>query len=288
MTWWEREYNQERDESRGVIPRLPPLLSRTLLGVHVAAFVLMLLLWNSDGRFIVAAISLSDKSLSPWGILFHPFASVEFFPVLFTVITIWAFGTLLEERLGRGRFLAIYFAGNLVAGVAFYFFARFFPRLSAMPLDYPVGALAGWTLAAYRSYDSEQGSLLGMMMPVSRIILIFAGFTLILTLLVHQASAAGWLLAALVGALAALGVQSVPALEGAFFPIASSRARPRPARPGRRLPGPRTPLVSAVPDIDDILAKISRDGLSSLSPAERERLEAARQSRLHQSNPANR
>jgi hypothetical protein len=87
--------------------------------------------------------------------------------------------------------------------------------------------------------------------------------------------APGWLAALIAGGLAAPAVQLLPG---------APTRRQRPPRPvvtpsvPFEVPPPAESLDE--PDIDDVLAKISRSGLTSLSPAERERLEAARQAKL--------
>jgi hypothetical protein len=86
--------------------------------------------------------------------------------------------------------------------------------------------------------------------------------------------ATGWLIAAAAGSLAWPAVS----LLAGVTPRARGPRTPRTLGEPRRSDEPEPSAADAV--LDEILAKISREGLDALTPAERERLEAARRAKL--------
>jgi hypothetical protein len=141
----------------------------------------------------------------------------------------------------------------------------------------PAGALAAWVLAAWRNLSDEMVSVFGRLTTVAKTVAIGAAIIAGLIFFQQGPAATGWLIAAAAGSLAS------PLVESIRRPQRRTTGVPWVPRdgvgPAGRAHGAAEPGVDDRA-LDELLAKISRDGLDSLTPAERERLDAARRSKL--------
>jgi membrane associated rhomboid family serine protease len=276
MSWRDRDYGDGEYGEPGAIRRhfrAPPPVSLALLLLHAAAFVLLLALQVRTGGAAVRVMALTGSDPHPAAIALHPFATTGVLSLLFVVLALWSLGGRLEQRLGRWRLLGLYITGNAVAGAAYFAVARLQPGLAVVPLDYPVGALAALCAAAWRHLRTDDVLVFGRVTSVAKVYAISAGIVAALALLGGQAGALAWLAAAVVGA----GV--APLLDGLEHVLGNRRRVLQPARRRRAVSVARG-TAQAEPDIDPILAKISRSGFDSLTRSERNLLEKARQAKL--------
>jgi len=277
--WQERDYS---DESYGEPVsttgglRRPPNGTLALMIIHGAAFVLMLMLRHGNGEAIVAMCALSGETAHPLGILLHPLATADVLRAAFVVLALWSLAGRLEPRMGLLRLVVLYVAGNLMAGGVYFGVALGLPTLATAPLDYPVGALAALCLTAWRQLRHDLVQVLGRVMSIATIYAICAGIVVVLAFAGAREGALAWLLAAAAGAGSA--------------PLAA-RWSSGPRRPRRVRQVVRPSIPPAIiqpppdePDVDDILAKISREGIGALTDAERDRLERARRAKLRRSH----
>ncbi len=200
-------------------------------------------------------------------ILLHAFAANGAFQALLMIVSIAALGGLVERRVGPLRTAVLALAGSALAGLAFFSVGRLAPPLAEYPLVAPFGALAAMGVCAWHVADSESVSVFGTLMGLRRVLLITAGVLVGLALFAAGAGAFAWLAALAAGG--ACAPLSLIALSPGLPTRRRARTAPK-ARTGRESP------TLDVPEIDEILAKISRSGLGSLSDAERDRLDAAR------------
>lgn len=280
MGWQDRDYSDEAygdpvSTRWGIRPPLSATLALMIL--HGAAFLLMSALKYGDGQAIVAQCALSGDTASPLGILLHPFGTTSLFAALFVVLALWSLGGRLQPRLGVRRLIVVYVVGNVAAGAAYFGAARLLPALAAMPLDYPAGALAGLCVLAWRRLRDEAVQVLGRVTTAAKVYAICGAIVVVLVFLEARAGAGAWFAGALAGGLSAMLVESPLTLARP-----RRRATHRVVRPS--IPRPAVPPAAPdEPDVDDLLAKISREGLTSLTTEERQRLEAARQAKLRRS-----
>ncbi len=287
MGWQDRAYSDPSyDGSPSVVGgiRRPRGVTLALMVLHGAAFLLMHMLLAGEGEFVVrmmtlgemsAALGTAEVAVHPLGIFLHPLATTRWLSVLFVVLALWSLGGRLAAVLGAGRLIGLYVAGNVVAGVAFYGVALAAPRLAVATLDYPVGALAGLCLVAWQRLRQQPVMVFKWMTNAGKMYAICGVIVAGLVVLRSGLGAAAWLAAAAAGVgVAALGQQ----WTGSWLP--RWRRRRRVVRPSIPRPTAR-PLATDDPDIDDLLAKISRAGLDALTDEERQRLEEARRAKLH-------
>ncbi|QOJ13426.1 MAG: rhomboid family intramembrane serine protease [Planctomycetia bacterium] len=308
MGWQDRDYSHpwERWESRQSFqhnrPRLPrrsPLVMG-LIGAHLMAWVLMLMFQSdASGAGIPQRLAISAESAAPHAILTHPYSTVSPFDVLFTSLLLYLLGAHVVERIGTRAALLTYLAGNLAAGLAGLIVARGAPGLALLPLNSPTGALSAWLMALWLVARFEGVVLGGRFVPARTLIsVVFVAATLLM--LAFNRAGGAMLACASIGGLAGapLGASIGRLLASLGRPRLRLRveeqepARPRATRRGAAAVRPSVPDrvaeadaprpgaepdVQDVPDIDDILEKIRREGRAALTPAEIERLEAATQ-----------
>ena len=296
MSWQDRDYSDETygepvGTSSGL--RRPPAATLTLMILHGAALLLMLMLRSSqDGPALLQAIALRGDGAHPLGILLHPLATSSLLTAAFSILAIWSLGGRLEPLCGARWLVLTYVVANLVAGTAYFGFAQGLPQLATTPLDYPVGALAAYCLTAWRRFRREQVLVFGHLTSLAKMYAICAAVVAGLALIAAREGAVAWLLAALAGAAGSVALERMsPWLRE----VVRSRPRPQRSTTPRLRPVARRPqdsrtsvslanAIPPIPDVDDILAKISREGLHALTAEERERLEAARVARLRHPN----
>ena len=281
MGWQDRDYDEptwrEPGLGRGYF-RAPPRGTAVLLCLHAAAFILLLIITGRNQPGLAARLALSGSGTHPVGLLLHPLATREPISLLITLLVIWLLASRLEHQHGLRRTLGLYALGNLYAGVIYFLLARAWPASAALELDYPAGAFAAWCLTAYRDVSHTTVTVLGRVRRASHVAAFGLAAITALMLILHGLGAIAWLAALAGGAVAELGWHRWAAIVG----HAAHRHR-KPAGPHPLQGEPEARPSVEEPDIDDILAKISRSGLDSLTDEERRRLDAARRAKLQRS-----
>lgn len=304
MGWEDRSYSQGaeyREESAQIRSLIPPRATLLLLGFQFTGWVIFTYLVLGRGVdptwFILAespntsAVALEQLAarhhVEPIAILLHPLAAKGPVQMLVILLAIWSLAARVEQNSGPARMIAGYIGGNLLAGVAFFAFARISPALASYELVAPLGAIAAWSAAAWQWQQYEALNIFGMEVSMRRMVL-FAGLIVIAVGLVQAGGGAmAWIIALVAGAAAG------PLVDMGFAVAANRITAPRRVarvvrRPTTRRVRPSIPPAPVATetddDIDEILAKISRSGIGSLSEDERQRLERARLARLGRDN----
>lgn len=281
MSWQDRDYSQYLDDGPTVFSSRPLRRNRAALALlifHAACAVALISLLIAGTRLSEDFLAVSAAAPHWWTILTHPIASTDFFRVLLTLLILWTIAPRIEEMFGRSRLLQSYILGNLAAGAVFFGVARLRPAWTAQPLDYPVGAGIAWLVLFWQAARHEITMIAGRQMRMGNVIAVVGGVLLLLTLAIGGTGSIGWMLAATVGG--AVGIWQ-PLQLNIRMPRKRQPATSRPRTPAR-LHVVNTTDEPAEDDaeIDEILKKISRDGITSLSESDRAKLEAARQSKL--------
>ncbi len=274
MGWQDRNYGNESygdsvSTTRGL--RRPPNAALTLMILHGAALLLVLMLRGDANTGVVSA--LTDARIHPAGILLHPFATVSLFSIVFVLLALWSLGGRLESRLGAARLVELYVLGNLLAGAAYFGIVQALPTVAAVELDYPVGALAAMCVCGWQHLRQDPVQILGRVTTAGTMYAVCGAIAVGLVVLGKPMGALPWVAAAAVGGAAA------PLVE--FIVHQRAVRRSRVGRSRRPISSPKSrPVARDEPEIDAILAKISRSGLDSLTEAERAQLDAARRAKL--------
>ncbi len=264
MGVWDRDYAQpERANAPQPWPiSRPPPAALGLLVVHGLAFLIAVGMRN-DAEAAASTLALHTPPNAWYAVLTHAIASANLISVLSTAYVIWALGGWLERRGGGAYMLTLYACAIVGAGVTYRLLAQ--TGMPAAELDHPLGVLASWAFVTARLARHEAVPLFGRVFTMPQIIGGIAALMLLFMMLAHGAGAGILIASAVAGAATAPLAIALHAVM-----VRKPRNRTRQAAP---------PPVSE-PDIDDVLAKISRQGIDSLTADERRRLETARRAKL--------
>jgi membrane associated rhomboid family serine protease len=271
-------------------------LSVLLIIALVAAFVLQ----QIDIAYFHAAhlpdLMLSNEGLRHgyvWQLLTFQFLHEGLLHLGFNLIGIWFFGRFVEERLGKAHFLKLYFLSGIAGGLLQSLMAWLFPNHF---LGFVVGASAGVLalVAAFALIEPDANILMFMVFPMRALYLLYIELIVALFFTVVPSDPAVAHAAHLGGILFAIaymrwGLNASRALAE-WNPLQRKLRRERmikaatiraPLSKLRRRPQfddstdlPSEEFISK--EVDPILDKISAHGIQSLTPRERDILQAAR------------
>lgn len=283
--WRDRDYSKAtrsdggaRLAHRGARTPLPSVvLLLTLL--HVAGFTVV---WVSatDPYAADMLAAIQTGGLGPW---LHPVLMDSPLHFLLVIAALWLIGTRVEQAVGALHLLAVYVLGAANAAAGFMMIESLAPQWALLTLEFPAGSLAAVALSAWRHSRYGLVTLFGRTVTYRTTLAAGAAIVAALTLMGRGAGALGWVTAVAAGALASPACDGLSSWWRRRAMVTARRGVSRaPAAREASEPAHATPDAAALPeaDIDDLLAKISKGGLKSLSPAERQRLERARERML--------
>src|SRR3989344_5700244 len=90
-----------------------------LILLNIAVFIVEIVL---GGKFIDSFILTPDIFSRPWILLTHMFLHANVNHIILNMYTLLIFGPLLEQRIGAKRFLFVYLASGIIAGILSSFF----------------------------------------------------------------------------------------------------------------------------------------------------------------------
>lgn len=295
----DRDYMRDDDGPRGLSWTL------RLIIALVAVFALEAIAEEYFGRSLERYGALSDqvwRSGWIWQLVSFQFLHGSFAHLFFNGLGVWMFGRPIEAAFGGRRMVALWLAGGLAGGLLQLGVSAAFPE-GPSPSPGVVGASAGLMtfLAIFCRLEPDARILLALIVPVPARFLLYLslGVALFFTAVPPRDGVAH---AAHLGGLL-FGWSWVQAGghrgEGLWERLSGSwrnwRRRRRSLRATAPAPDSRKPILkpsfgSPAPgrvgelsdaefiarEVDPILEKIARDGIGSLTPAERQTLETAR------------
>ena len=293
----DRDYMREEDN--GVRLSWTVMLLIALVVVFAADAIAKAYLGLSLQQYGTLSSSVWQKGWV-WQLVTFQFLHVDFPHLFFNGLGLWMFGRPIEAAFGGRRMLGLWIAGGLVGGLLQLGISAAFPYQFSPKV---VGASAGLMtfLAIFCRLEPDARILLALIVPVpARFLFYFSvGVALFFTVVPSQDGVAH---AAHLGGLlfgwfwVQVGYHRGEGLwerlsEGWQRWNQQRQTRRAPAREvqGRILkpsfrsdstPSPTKELSDAefiAREVDPILEKIARDGIASLTAAERQTLEAARQ-----------
>ncbi len=250
--------------------------------------------FSTAEAFFYKANNVIYLNLEVWRLLTFQFLHANFLHLFFNMFGLYVFGGMVEQYLGRRRYLAFYLLCGICGGLAYVVlnmlgqaglsFPGVLPNDPRTPL---VGASAGvFGVIMACAYLAPNAMIMLLFPPIPLPLKVFAYAYVgvaALNLLMGGANAGGDA-AHLGGAIAgAYFIRNSHLLHG-FFDFLGSR---RPAKKGRaQTPGrvgPRRgqPEPPSQEEIDSILAKVATQGLGSLTRREKELLRRETESRRH-------
>jgi membrane associated rhomboid family serine protease len=202
------------------------------------------------------------------------------FHILFNMFGLWVFGPMVEQALGRKKYLAFYLMCGIAGGLLYLLLnllgAMNIPLpgvLTASPRTPLVGASAGvFGVIVACAYIAPEARVQLLFPPIPLKMSFFAyGYVAIAAFnLLFGGHNAGGDAAHLGGAIAGFFFIRRPHLLADFFDVLGDSRAPK--RGGKRAKGPRAPASN---EVDRILDKVSREGIGSLTAKEKKILEKA-------------
>jgi membrane associated rhomboid family serine protease len=260
---------------------LTPWVRRLLIANCVMFALLLILRWITDFPVVeYLAFRPADALYRPWTVLTYLFVHGGFMHLLLNMLGLFFFGPVLEDRWGSREFIKFYLLCGLAG--ALFSIAFFYQSI--------VGASAAiyGIMVAFALYWPDSPIYIWGIFPIKAKWLVagLVGLSLFYAVSGNGAGVAN--LAHLGGAVGAFAYLKSPWAPSAFGEVYTSRRKRRswrdvlPRREKKRAaeaPRPTRPLTGdlrrPLDDVDRILDKISSDGINSLTPDERQRLEDA-------------
>jgi membrane associated rhomboid family serine protease len=225
-----------------------------------------------------------------WQLLTFQFLHANVTHLGFNLIGIWFFGRYVEDRLGPGRFLTLYFLSGVAGGLLQCLLGWIFPSHFGIPA---LGASAGicGLIAAFCSLEPEGVIMLFFVLPMKakQLLYISAGIAVFFIIVptdpdvAHAAHLGGMLFGVFYirkGLEWTRGLadwnSSRHRLHREQILRAGSPKLARPRRPKAEENPELPPKEFISQEVDPILDKISAHGIQSLTERERQILQAAR------------
>lgn len=236
---------------------------------------------------VVSAVQLN---LEVWRLLTFQFLhdTNSIWHLLFNMFGLWIFGPMVEEVLGRSKYLAFYLVCGIMGGVLYVFLNLLgmaglnLPGvLNADPTTPLVGASAGVfgviMACAYLSPNTIV-QLIFPPIPLKMKWLAYGYVGLALFNLLTSGRNAGGDAAHIGGAIGGYFFIRNTHHLGDFFDVLGNSNKPRKPKPGRGAKKPGRGDGPSEAEIDRILAKVNTKGIASLTSKEKKTLERASRS----------
>ena len=244
---------------------------RILLGVNIGIYLLELVTgWGAASAFADRHFALIPALLwpaRPYTLITYMFLHGGFIHILFNMLMLWMFGTAVEIVWGSSLFLRYY----MVCGIGGGLVQALVSWGSQIAIIGASAAIMGLLLAYAMMYPNQKVYLWGFiairmkyLIGLAVLIDLFGGLGAEGTHVAHFAHLGGMLFGWLY-------LRYDHQLDGVVRRVRGARARWQMQQYAQRDPGPRP----GDPRIDEILEKISRHGIESLTEREQEILREA-------------
>jgi membrane associated rhomboid family serine protease len=250
---------------------------RVLISINAIVFGLVILgaLIGLDSQALVLSVGalIPIEFTQAWRFLTYNFVHVSFMHFLFNMLMLWMFGDEVAEFMGHRKFVGLYIFSGIFAGVfsiPFYLFGSLSPYAMIIGAS---GALMG-VFVAYYKFFPERTLLLFFVIPLK---MKYAIWVLIaLDIMMSQTNDSIAHFTHLGGVLAGFifmylfNNNRVPFWKRWFLPKNKKR-NSRSNRSEKVLEG-EVAYIDQDKQMDAILSKVSKEGVSSLTESERQYL----------------
>jgi membrane associated rhomboid family serine protease len=265
---WDRDYFQPSDyaERRCVATKVLMIVMGAMFGLWVAWRLLIFRTSPHAGALeeYVAFIPWDFvHRLRLWQILSHVFLVLHPLTLVFNLIFLYFFGRMIEELVGTRKFLVLFFGGSLFAALVFLAIGYFL--LPSGVYTGPEGAIMAVLVMAAFTAPNMQVLFYFMPVKLKYLALVYIGLNIFNVL--SQGHPA--YLANLAGAVWGFGFWKFHNRISKTLERWDEESEHREEKKARR----RAENMEA--ELDRILAKIARDGMTSLTSSERNTLEEA-------------
>lgn len=250
----------------------------TILIANGVAFMLDLVSQNASGDFWIRTFGLSLYGVTTgkvWQLVTYMFCHGNGWHLLYNMLLLYMFGTPLESTLGTKRFVTLYGASGIVGGLAYLVLGLIDPVHRMIPLIGASGGCFGLVVAAMIFFPTMQIIFIFVPMSVRVFGFIMLAINFIPLLGPGGRDNFGGQVCHMAGALAGVAIcygwGALPKAGRGLGLAGRVRQRVSNGAWERRL---RREAEEAAA-VDEILAKVSRTGMHSLSRRERSLLARA-------------
>jgi membrane associated rhomboid family serine protease len=241
-------------------------------------------------KFFSASADLRYLAFHPWGVFTCIFLHSDFMHILFNMIWLYSMGRIAGDLLGDRRMLSLYVLGGIFGALTFVLLSQFV-GISSYALG-ASGSVLAITVAAGVVAPEYRISLIFFETKLKFIVVAFLFLNIIGAFSMSNGGGTdyfghlggaffGWLYVFLLGRGTDL---SIPFNRFKDRIVSIFQSRPQPKRPqpkvafknkekikqnNRQQPGRKSDYGTVQERIDDILDKINRNGMKSLSPEEK-------------------
>lgn len=172
---WDQRSALERQMVRArFVTRDVPIMTYALMAINIAVYIACAALSGDFGtpvsnptnpiyQFGIQQGSLIQQDpVQAYRILTAMFLHESIVHIGVNMLSLYFVGVITERLFGKWRFLLIYFAGGIVAGIAQAFFAPTIPSLGASGAIFAIfGAFGGFVLLYRRALGPAAGAIMG-------------------------------------------------------------------------------------------------------------------------------
>ncbi|MFE9562580.1 rhomboid family intramembrane serine protease [Streptomyces sp. NPDC006487] len=155
--------NAPRTIAGGVVAADPHLVTKILIGINVAVFLLVKAVPRLDFDLVMLGWYGDQAGVSTgeyYRLLTSPFLHVKWWHIFSNMLGLWFIGGPLEQALGRARYLAVYLLSALGGSVAVYLLTG--PMVATLGASGAVFGLLGATVVLFRRMRYEMRPLITM------------------------------------------------------------------------------------------------------------------------------
>ncbi|MFI5759457.1 rhomboid family intramembrane serine protease [Streptomyces sp. NPDC051563] len=155
--------NAPRTIAGGVVAADPHLVTKILIGINVAVFLLVTAVPSLDSDLVMLGRYGDQFGVSTgeyYRLLTSPFLHVEWWHIFSNMLGLWFIGGPLEQELGRARYLTVYLLSALGGSVAVYLLTE--PTVPTLGASGAVFGLLGATVVLFRRMRYEMRPLITM------------------------------------------------------------------------------------------------------------------------------
>ncbi len=302
----DREYYREEEGGPFAAWLRQGLITKILVALGILAYVIQVGSSKGGESAFTDSLALVGRNLAQgefWRLLTYSFLhpTDSLFPFLFNLTVLWVVGRIVEERMGRTRYIAFYLLATMIGGLAMVAAARFglnqsSPTTHFLGASAPLTALLVWLLL--QAPHERVLFFYALPVPIWALLAVAVGFDLLPAIAVgsdlggfinrapfptdgRRLTLVGHAAAALFG----VAVHFAARPSRRFLSRAASARRPARERPDLRIfrdePSSESIEESPVPQpanseadelleaqLDAVLAKVADKGQASLTAAE--------------------
>ncbi|MFZ3498945.1 rhomboid family intramembrane serine protease [Streptomyces sp. 5.8] len=155
--------NAPRTIAGGVVAADPFLVTKILIGINVAVFLLVKAVPRLNFELVMLGWYGDQAGVSSgeyYRLLTSPFLHVEWWHIVSNMLGLWFIGGPLEQALGRARYLTVYLLSALGGSVAVYLLTA--PLVATLGASGAVFGLLGATAVLFRRMRYEMRPLITM------------------------------------------------------------------------------------------------------------------------------